>query len=231
MPETDLFASVKAWLEDRDFTVYSEVAYGYGSKRADVVGVRGPLMAVVELKMSLSLALIGQCAEWTRSAHYVYAAVPDPRLRNFGFGQTVLAQNGIGLLGIHPYGHVRCIVSPKLHRSLHPRLHHALRSALCDQQQTGVPGGRAGGGYVTPYSRTMDRVRLYLIRERYLSQWDNSGREGWRTVREIVAAVETHYSNPKSGVGGALLKFEGDWCERRMVDGKWEFRVREGTKL
>ena len=230
MPESDLFAPVKAWLEDRDFTVYSEVAYGYGSKRADVVGARGPLMAVVELKTSLSLALIGQCAEWTRNAHYVYAAVPDPRLRDFGFGQTVLAQHGIGLLGIQPYGHVRRIVPPKLHRSLHPRLHHALRSALCDQQQTGVPGGHAGGGFVTPYSRTMDRVRLYLVRERHIDRWNGLGHAGWRTIREIVEAVETHYDNPKGGVGHALVRWTPDWCEKRKANRWWEFRMKEGVE-
>lgn len=224
MIESDLFPPVKTWLEDRDFTVYSEVTPGYGGRRADIVATRGPVLMVVELKTSLSLDLIGQCMRWEPFAHYVYACVPLPKRGYVGDGSMVLAQNGVGLLTVkfledYPVAVVNRVVAPKQNRNIMPHL----RNALCDEQRTGVPGGHAGGGFSTPYSRTMDHVREHL---RLARRWTGDERDGWMTVREILDAVETHYANPKSSLGTALMKFEADWCEKRQQDGKWMFRAK-----
>lgn len=218
MSESDLFAPVKAWLEERDFTVYSEVSLGYGRDRADVVATRGPLLAVVELKRSLSVDLIGQCIGWKGYAHLIYAAVPQPREAVSEHGRRILANYGIGLLVVNHWGVAEQHVQPHFTRRIRP----LLRNNLCDEQRIGVPGGHAGGGYVTSYSRTMERIRAYLEGER--RRWRRDPREGWRTVKDILEQVDTHYANPKSGVGNALVKWTPDWCEKRMQDRKWEFR-------
>lgn len=75
MKETDLFQPVREWLEERGFEVYSEVQPGYGGPRADIVGSCKPIVAVVELKTHLSLALMDQAVSWLGRAHYVYVVV------------------------------------------------------------------------------------------------------------------------------------------------------------
>lgn len=67
----------------------------------------------------------------------------------------------------------------------------------------------------------MDRIRNVLEWER-----DRRDSDGWMTVRDICARVETHYANPRASVAKALLNFEHEWCESKYDNGKLYFRLR-----
>ncbi|WP_074955504.1 hypothetical protein [Alicyclobacillus macrosporangiidus] len=227
--ETELFEPVKHWLEERDFTVYSEVQF---DRRADVVGRLGNLLVVVELKTSLSLDLIQQCVDWRRYTHYVYAAVPRPKRHLNSYARDLLRREGIGLLTVEhhkadwlhqeDWWNVQIHVHAQLNR--HAATHYLLKH-LYEEQRYGPPGGHRGGGYVTSYRITMERIRNVL-------RWERNRRDsdGWLSVREICERVETHYANPRVSVARALLNFEHHWCESKREGGKLYFRLREGSE-
>ena len=71
--ESDLYAPVKAFLEQQGFTVKGEV------NDCDMAAVRGDDLVVVELKVAFNLALVLQGIERQRLADHVYVAVEAPR--------------------------------------------------------------------------------------------------------------------------------------------------------
>ncbi|MBY6278475.1 hypothetical protein, partial [Symbiobacterium thermophilum] len=138
--------------------------------------------------------------------------------------EHILRQEGIGLIevdfGYHWFTH-EPIAYPVFYHA--PRLNRRptkyLRQALRDEQRYGPPGGSAGGGYITDYRLTMERVRTFLM-GRHLN-------DGWTTVDEILEHVHTHYLTPKQSLARALLKVETDWCEAKKENGKLLFRYRK----
>jgi hypothetical protein len=96
--EQELAAVVVAWLEALDADVYQEVQVGGGV--ADIVARVGAEIWIVEVKTSLSLALIAQAMDRRRLAHRVLVAAPATRaLRDV---LPILVEVGIGLLEITP---------------------------------------------------------------------------------------------------------------------------------
>lgn len=93
--EADLYAPVKAYLQRQGFVVKGEVG------AADVVGLRGDDLVVVELKLGFSLALFHQGIERLAVTDDVYVAVPaggkDKALRS----NVKLARRlGLGVLTV-----------------------------------------------------------------------------------------------------------------------------------
>lgn len=235
MKETELFEPVKKWLEDGGHEVYSEVrANKYGGRRADVVGVHGNIVTVVEMKVTLSLDLIEQAVLWKNHAHYIYVAVPHPKKGYLNdFAVRLLCQYGIGILtvnfdsrgldgtpsvSLYPYR-----TMPKVHRNITSDL----RDSLTEYHKDGPPGGHQGGGYITAYRITMIHVKEYLDKELRFAhrEWGElKGRNGWRTTTEILEEVTTHYSSPKQSLAKALHEFEQDWCESKIECRKLYFR-------
>lgn len=72
MLERDLYAPVRALLEERGYAVQAEVA------GCDVLGVRGEECCAVELKLRLNLDVIVQAVARQRFADTVLVAVPAP---------------------------------------------------------------------------------------------------------------------------------------------------------
>ncbi|SLN50546.1 DUF2161 domain-containing phosphodiesterase [Pseudooctadecabacter jejudonensis] len=70
MKEADLYAPVKAHLQRQGYDVKGEVG------AADVVGVRGDAVVIVELKLGFSLALFHQAMDRLVVTEDVYVAVP-----------------------------------------------------------------------------------------------------------------------------------------------------------
>ena len=215
--ESDLFPAVKEWLEERGYEVYSEVKCKGNSGRADVVGKSGNLITVVEMKISVSLALIEQAFRWKRLANYVYVAIPKPQKGVHWFAARMLRREGIGILFIdcksrEPWAYANC--EPKLNR----KIESYLREALREEHKNGPPGGHAGGGYVTEYKLTIKRVKEFL-------QWRTRNGE-WLTITEVLEDCWTHYHTPKQSLSNALLKIESDWCEAKKINGRWHFRFK-----
>ena len=215
--ETDLFPPVKQLFEKWGFDVYSEVQPGWGGKRADVVAVHWPVVAVIELKTRMSLELLDQALGWKGHANYVYIAVPKLKKRH-RFVEQVLRQEGIGLIELRPeyrgWNDLLCRIPAKLHRRICLDWHTIIK----DEHKNGPPGGSKSGGYITDYSLMMRNVRRIL-------NYPGNGESGL-TIKEILDQCETYYKQPKASLAHALLKYEKDWCKICVGDdGKRRYRA------
>ncbi|MBI3709604.1 MAG: hypothetical protein HY246_18290 [Proteobacteria bacterium] len=99
LPETSLYAPVKAFLEEQGYVVKGEIG------RCDVLAVRGDEKPViVELKIRLTLELLLQGVERLALSDAVYLAVPAPRGASPLFDRRfrkLLRRVGLGLLVVH----------------------------------------------------------------------------------------------------------------------------------
>lgn len=96
MKEADLFIPVKQWLEGQGYSVHGEV------KSCDLVARKGDDLVIVELKKSLSLALLTQAVARKEITESVYIAVPLPEgkrgLPNFRRVKDLLRRLEIGCI-------------------------------------------------------------------------------------------------------------------------------------
>ncbi|MBO9609180.1 MAG: hypothetical protein J7639_24715 [Paenibacillaceae bacterium] len=231
MKETELFPPLKQWLEERGYDVYAEVGSGRAGGRADIVAVAGPAVAVVEMKVSLSLDLIAQAVRWRPYANYVYVAIPGShKRRTHNYGEMILRREGIGLLEVIEGGRYGTRVYDRTKACFNRRVDDHIRQSLVPQHKE-LPGGHAGGGYVTTYRLTIDEVKSYLQKKRRVaygqSMQGQPNTDGWTTIKDILDHCETHYSAPKPSLSKALREFEADWCESKIEGRKLWFRYKE----
>lgn len=74
--ETDLYPSVKSWLESNGYEVHGEV------RGCDIAARQGEELVLIELKLAINLELVLQLLRRQEAAESVYAAVPAPRAMN-----------------------------------------------------------------------------------------------------------------------------------------------------
>jgi len=111
--ETDLYAPVKQWLENKGYEVYAEVQLSACGPIADVVAVKaGPEVVIVELKTMFGLPLLEQTHKRRHLAHWIYAAVPAPKDTGWRHGYRYLELDGTGLLQVFPRGIISEVVPP-----------------------------------------------------------------------------------------------------------------------
>ncbi|GAA6163905.1 DUF2161 family putative PD-(D/E)XK-type phosphodiesterase [Pelagimonas sp. KU-00592-HH] len=160
--ETELYAPVKAWLEDRGFEVKAEVG------AADVVARRGeddPV--IVELKTGFSLTLLQQAVARQRVSDWVYVAVPrwagKTGWRTFKGNVGLCKRLGIGVLSVRlEDGHVQAHCDPVEYR---PRKSKPRRGALLKEfdRRRGDPNqGGTRGAVTTAYKQEMMRCARFL---------------------------------------------------------------------
>lgn len=149
--EADLYAPIKAFLENQGYAVKGEVG------AADVVAVRGgDAPVIVELKRGFSLALYHQAIRRQGMTEAVYIAVPRPGGRSV---RRMVADNralcrrlGIGLILISARGKVDVMCDPGPYR---PRIQAARQGKLLREFQRlrgdPNPGGSTRQGIVTAY--------------------------------------------------------------------------------
>lgn len=211
MKESDLYDPVKCWFEERGFVVYPEVKCHFG--RADVVVTSGPIVGVVEMKQSLTLDLIDQALRWRGYANYIWIAIPYNHKRYKRFVEMVLTDYGIGVLSVNQYGSVWSDRRAVFTR----RTGSYLKDALTEHHLTsGLKGGHSGGGYITPYRITINKIQHYLKRA-----------GDWCSIKDILDHCETHYASPRASLAKALQEIENEWCEMKKEGGKLYFRYRE----
>ena len=158
--ETELYGPVKAHLEAAGYEVKAEVG------PADVVGVAGEAVVVVELKAGFSLRLLQQAV-----TDSVYVAVPRWTGRAgwqaFKGNVALCRRLCIGVLSVRlEDGLVEVHADPAPFR---PRKSKARRARLLGEfaRRTGDPntggtGGRTGGKIVTAYRQDAERLAAYL---------------------------------------------------------------------
>jgi hypothetical protein len=199
--EADLAAALVDYHEREGWDVYEEIApSGGGSKRADIVCVKGEVIRVIECKMNMHFGLLNQGGKWRGYAEEVYVAVPALYRHWKVKGETDLAiRCATELLGI---GVIEVLnvwnKDPEVHFSLPeafpatvPRYRKALASLLIPEvKEYNAKAGTAGGKFWTPFKGTCQKL-LALI------ETHPSG----LSVKDAVAKVEHHYRNDKSAQG------------------------------
>jgi hypothetical protein len=203
--EAELARCVVAWLSNLGWDIYQEVQVGgYGGAIADIVGMKGKLLCVVECKLSLGLRVLSQANDWRRMANLTYVAVPGyGRNRDLGFAMDVAAMFGIGVLRVTPRQYleipdVKEIKRPTFRRNIASNL----RECLNEGQKTYAEAGNPDGKRWTPFQETCRVVRQYA-----------QSHPG-ATMKEVIDNVKTHYSTPMSA-RQSLAK----WIELGLVPG------------
>lgn len=183
---------VVAWLEAAGADVYQEVEVSGGV--ADIVARVAAELWIVEVKTSLSLALIAQGMERRRLAHRVYLAAPRSRnLRDVG---PVVEALGIGLLEVTPgdagwetsrydYGQPRVRVAIESRRWNSRPVDLATR--LRPEHKTHAKAGAVGaGGRWTPFRETCSLLARLVERQPGI------------TLKEAIDSIKHHYSSKSS---------------------------------
>lgn len=107
MPETDLYLPVKRHLESQGYTVKAEV------KGCDIVAVRGDeIPVIVELKQSLTLALLYQAVDRLTIAEHVYIAINRPKRGVTGDALKLCRRIGLGLIVVTSSGSIEVLADP-----------------------------------------------------------------------------------------------------------------------
>ena len=192
--EASIAVAVMDWLQAQGWDCYPEVMPARGGARADIVGVRGKLVMICEVKTSMGLALLSQAIGWHGTAHFIYVATPakkrghersraeDHIIKYYGLGS-------LSVLGHDPdYGdRVNERRSPEYKRPGAFNVER-LRNCLCPEMKRFDPGTKTG--YSTPWNRTMDRAARYV-----------EAHPGC-TINELARDVETHYASTSGARAG-----------------------------
>lgn len=206
--EQDIAAVVVAWLESLGADVYQEVTVSGGV--ADIVTRVHHEIWIVEVKTSLSLALVTQALDRRRLCHRVYIAAPHSRnSRDVG---TLCEEIGIGLLSVwpreigwpdaeHGYG------APKVDIIANSRRWNsrpvALASKLSPEHKTHAKAGAAGAaGRWTPWRNTIEQLARTVRREPGIS------------LKAAIGDITHHYAS-NAGARSSLAK----WCREGAVAG------------
>lgn len=153
LSEVQIASVLTTHLKESGWSVYEEVSFGEGSS-VDIIAVREPLVAAIEVKTSFNMTVLGQAKRWLYQAHLTYVAVP--RLgRNEDGARWVCQTLGIGLFEIGATS-VREIVRPNFCKTAKTQ---SIRKYLHPVQLDGsIPAGSPGGFRWTPWRRTVDAL-------------------------------------------------------------------------
>ncbi len=195
--EEQLATVVVKWLKGEEWEVYQEVQVQ--DSIADIVAVRGPVMWIIETKLSGGLAVMEQAFGWRGYANYVSIALPVPRgTRSSEFAHRVVREAGLGWLEVSgdPYAVnvVRGVIQPRLDR--HTRRKGKVEAVLCEEMKIYSKAGNNSGKRLTPFNQTCRRVLTYVTHH------------PGATMKEIVDNVPTHYAST-AGAKSALNTWIG----------------------
>lgn len=142
MAETDLYPPVKRHLEAQGYVVKSEV------RSCDVVAVRGDdPPVIVELKQSMSLALLYQAMDRLTISDHVYVAISRPK-RGVGSSALKLCRRlGLGLIVVTAAGSLEVMADPVPYA---PRPNTRKRGLLLKEFNARSGDPNVGGSTRTP---------------------------------------------------------------------------------
>ena len=186
--EQSYCAIIVAQLVAEGWDIYQEVETGAG--RADIVAVRGAVRWAIEVKTSMSLAVMDQARANVAYFHYSSLAVPAPQggcgSRSWRFAEECGNVFGFGVLSLHPKSHH----SQQLRIRSRGRLNRRpLRVPLHEQQKTQVQAGSNRGGQWTAFKSTVQSL-----------EWQARTAPGIR-LKEAVKKISHHYSSEPSATG------------------------------
>ena len=242
LTETDLGKRVVEWLEVErsDWKIYQELpAFG---KVADIVCIKNDLVWVIELKTSLSLAVIRQASGW--DVDYRSIAVPDTvsNLRNenrewwYGYlGRTMDISTIIiekyrvytRHCGDHGRDWPRHEVRYDIDQITQGGIYLSIKRRLIELAKSGLTEGFAeagskSGNHWTPYKQSMLEIREYMT--------SNPG----CTINDIFDALgKLHYASKGSMKGSLLdrLRFVETWCRIDMNSRPYKFYIKDEHRV
>lgn len=158
MPETDLYLPVKRHLEAQGYTVKAEV------KGCDAVATRGTeLPVIVELKQSLTLALLYQAVDRLTISDHVYVAVARPKRGVTADATKLCRRLGLGLIVVTAAGSVEVLADPVPYM---PRTNTKRRGVLLKEfnARAGDPniGGSTRKPLMTAYRQDAMKCQVFL---------------------------------------------------------------------
>lgn len=210
VPETELGEVVVAHLLALGAEVYQEVDVPGGV--ADIVARLRPELWIVELKTSLSLALICQAMDRRRHAHRVVIAAPYTR--NLHEVAPLCTELGIGVWTIHPASpgcdagggcgnaFVREHVRGRRWNSRPVDLAGRLTEEHKTHAKAGSAGAITGGGRWTPFRNTCERLAEKV-----------AARPGI-TLKAAIEDIAHHYSSAASARSSLAM-----WIKEGKVPG------------
>jgi hypothetical protein len=185
--ETDLAPIAESYLRGYDCEIYREVTMPSGG-RADLVGVAGPLVSAVELKLRLGLEVLAQASNHLEVVHFVWVAVPafkpaDRDVRNLL--HEVARWKGIGVLACYAGDEY---TPPRWNAEVEPRFNrrarvHETRRLLREEMKTVGVAGTARGGHFTDFKGTCMRLVEYIAAHPGCS------------MKDAVDNIRHHYSS------------------------------------
>lgn len=220
MKETDLAERVINWLEDQHWEIYQEVQFrGYGGI-ADIVAVRAGYLWIIECKTSMTFTVLEQASLW--HCHFRSIAIPATNRALKGRGIAYKIAKDYLKLGIIEVGDgVHEYLDAPLMREYH-NYSKRMISQLCEEQKHYLKAGSNGGGYYTPYRRTMDHVKDFI-----------TSHPGC-TLKEIMNDIggEHHYASnqgARTSIGIALSNWER-WCEIQNNNGALTYFIKSDNQ-
>lgn len=179
LTETEVAKFVIGYLAGLHWEVFQEVTGQQG--RADIVARQSSIIWIVEVKTRFGLPVIEQAKRWIPHAHRVSVATPTWPGE---FGSEVCRLFGVGIIGTAPQysdgSGTKELLAPRLNRKPWNMPN------LCEEHKTYAEAGTNGGGYFTPFRRTIriieEEVRLH---------------PGIR-LKDLVEKVDHHYASNSS---------------------------------
>ena len=161
MKEDEIAGVAAGYLRKCHWDVYPEVTPYPGGARADIVGIQGDEVLILEAKRDVTFRLLAQTLAWDGMAHQLVVATLMPlRIADH---IVVLDALGIGWIVVTPpapngpaFASVQ--VRPK---SRQPKLAHAMRSRVLEEQKAHAPGN-AGGSYFTERDRAHKAIADFV---------------------------------------------------------------------
>lgn len=187
--EADLGPPVIAHLEEAGWDVYQEVPFK--GSIADVVGVLGKRICIVELKRGLGFDVLAQAMNWRGVAHWIWVGVPAEKVGSAGrhLAVRIAADLGTGVLEVRGAGSSLSVVTRAAPAPLHRRADPSrLLAALRPEHKTSRKAGSTYGRVWTPFNDTCKALREYLA---------NAGGEA--PLIEAMRGMNHHYASPASG--------------------------------
>lgn len=212
MKETEMHEPVKNLLVNQIFCdeVYAEIM------NVDMLGMKGPVNIIVEMKTQLSFKLIEQAYRGLQYAQYVYIAIPKKKSSYHWIYYQFLEPKGIGMIEVNH--DLAIIIHPAKFNHAKRRWIEYIRQHIEEFSHENIAGSK-GGETITRYSHMMKQVKRYM---KY---------RGWVSVDEILNHCETYYAHPKPSMIATLkADYNADWCESKIINGKLHFRYKENSE-
>lgn len=181
-----------------DHAVFYEVQMQRAAgRRADIVLAAPGYLHVIEIKKSLSLALLSQAIYWRPYAKYVSIGIPEGKRGHWNAVLPCIAAYGLGVYAItHPWygkahGEVKEVQSPELRGTNE----NQLRDSLHELQKTYSEPGNADNRYVTPFKLTTMAILAHIQEN------------GPTPIAKLAKIITHHYDTNRSfraGVANAI---------------------------